>query len=107
MSVSVHLFYFVRDWRKAAREILRVTRPGGPVVLMHTGMGEEVPFLNDRYKEACSRLGFDVPTIGVSSTRDVIEYLNSLGYLIETIRDRWCWTSRIRKQKGAGYLWKS
>jgi SAM-dependent methyltransferase len=104
ITVAVHLFYFVRDWHKAVDEILRVTRPEGPVVLMHTGMGEEIPVLNDRYKKLCENLGHPVYSVGASSTADVIDYLTGLGCSSESIRDRWCWTSRIRLSQAISYM---
>ena len=48
MALVVHLFYFIADWRRAAGEIARTVRPGGAIVLMHTGTGMEVPALNER-----------------------------------------------------------
>ncbi len=104
ISVVVHLFYFIRDWQRAVREILRVTRPDGPVVLMHTGMGEEIPFLNERYKELCCQHGCDIESVGASSTREVIDYAGSLGYAAEIIRDCWRWNSRIRIDKAISYM---
>ena len=104
ITVAVHLFYFIHDWQKAAREALRVTRPGGPVILIHTGTGEEVPFLNDQYKELCGKLGHRVPTVGAASTRDVVDYLGRIGCAVQNIRDRWGWTSRIRLSQAIGYM---
>ncbi len=104
ISVVVHLFYFIRDWQRAVREILRVTRPDGPVVLMHTGMGEEIPFLNERYKELCGQQGCAIESVGSASTREVIDYAGSLGYLTEIIRDRWQWMSRVRLDQAISYM---
>jgi SAM-dependent methyltransferase len=104
ISIVVHLFYFIPDWRQAAHEIIRVTRRDGPIVLMHTGMGEEVPFLNTRYKQRCARLGYPIPTIGVASTAEVITYLKTLGCQIEIVSDRWCWTSLIGLSAAIGHM---
>ncbi len=66
--VAVHLFYFMQEWKLAVDELLRVLRPDCPMVLMHTGMGMEIPFVNDYYKEYCAQQGFRVSSLGVSST---------------------------------------
>lgn len=104
MAIAVHLFYFVRDWRKAADEILRVVKATGPVVLMHTGTGAEIPFLNDRYKELCAEHGCSIRSVGVKSTREVVDYFTHLGFHTEQIRDRWQWTSNIRLDKALGHI---
>ncbi|MFC1712802.1 class I SAM-dependent methyltransferase [Candidatus Poribacteria bacterium] len=104
MVIVVHLFYFIREWRKAVDEILRVVKGGGPVVLMHTGMGAEIPFLNNRYKELCAEQGCPIESVGVKSTSEVIAYLTELGYSVEQIRDRWRWISRIRLDKALSYI---
>jgi ubiquinone/menaquinone biosynthesis C-methylase UbiE len=104
MAIIVHLFYFIREWKRAADEILRVVRTDGPVVLMHTGMGTEVPFLNDRYKDLCAEYGCSIKTIGVKSTREVVDYFMGIGCHSEQIRDRWQWTSHIHLHKALGYI---
>lgn len=104
MAIAVHLFYFISDWQKAADEILRVVRSEGPLVLMHTGTGAEIPFLNERYKEWCARLGCPVRGVGVKSTGQVVDYFTSLGCRVEWIRDRWRWISHVRLDKALGYI---
>jgi len=102
--ITVHLFYFIRDWEKAVDEIVRVVRNEGPFILMHTGTGMEIPFLNTRYKELCSEQGFKIPDFGVKSNKEVIDYLENLGYNAQWIRDRWKWTSHIRLDKALDYV---
>lgn len=104
MAIAVHLFYFIQKWKKAVDEILRVVRGDGPVVLMHTGTGTEIPFLNERYKELCAELGCPIQEIGVKSNAEVVDYLRSLGRHAEWIRDRWQWTSRIRLNEALDYV---
>ena len=104
IAIPVHLFYFVSDWKTAANELLRVVRHDGPVVLMHTGMGMEVPFLNDRYKKLCTELGYPIEFVGVTSTKEVIDYYYYIGCRVELIRDRWMWTSHIQLGKAIAYL---
>jgi ubiquinone/menaquinone biosynthesis C-methylase UbiE len=103
-AAAVHLFYFIRDWRRATREILRVVRCGGALVVMHTGSGAEIPSLNDRYKEVCASLGSPVTELGVKSTREVVEYCESLGFTAEWIRDQWRWISRIPAARALEYV---
>jgi SAM-dependent methyltransferase len=103
-AVAVHFFYFIPEWRRAVDEIVRVIRPSGPLVLMHTGMGAEVPFLNERYKALCAELGNPIKARGVESTGEVVDYLKRLGYHMEVIRDRWRWVTRLRLDMALGYL---
>jgi ubiquinone/menaquinone biosynthesis C-methylase UbiE len=103
-AVIVHLFYFVRGWQRAAREILRVVREKGAVILMHTGTGAEIPSINDRYMEICASLGSPVPELGVKSTREAVEYFLSLGCEAEWIRNRWRWTERVPVGKALEYV---
>jgi SAM-dependent methyltransferase len=104
LAVVVHVFYFIPDWRKAVNEIVRVLRKSGSMILMHTGTGTEVPFLNERYKELCAVLQSPIPTIGVKSTNEVVDYCCSLGCTAEWIRDRWQWTTQIQLGKGLEYI---
>jgi ubiquinone/menaquinone biosynthesis C-methylase UbiE len=105
MVVAVHLFYFIPLWKQAVDEILRVTHQGGAIVLLHTGTGAEIPFLNERYKALCGELGCPVREIGVKSTRDVVDYLGACGCQTEWIRDRrWSWTARISLDMALGYI---
>ena len=96
LAMAIHLFYFIRDWRQAADELLRVVRPDGPIVLMHTGTGAEIPSLNARYKALCAEMGCVIPTIGVRSTREVVAHYAGCGCEIVWWRDRWMWTANIR-----------
>ncbi|MCX6376502.1 MAG: class I SAM-dependent methyltransferase [Armatimonadetes bacterium] len=104
LAIAVHLFYFIPDWRKAADEMLRVVKVGNPLILMHTGMGMEVPALNSRYKELCAAHGYEIKPVGVAGTGEVLAYLESLGCRVEQIRDRWTWVSSISLDKAIGYL---
>ena len=99
LAVAVHLFYFIPDWQQAVRELLRVIRVDGQLVLMHTGMGQEIPFVNERYKALCADLGAPVEAMGVQSTSEVVSYCRRLGCIVETIRDRWQWSNHLRLDK--------
>lgn len=104
IAIAVHLFYFISQWKQAVDEILRVVRGGGPSILIHTGTGTEIPFLNTRYKELCAGLGCVIQEVGVKSTGEVVDYFKSLGCHIEWIRDRWRWTSYLRLDKALEYI---
>lgn len=104
MAIAVHLFYFIQEWQKAADEILRVVDAAGPVVLMHTGTGLEIPSLNGRYKELCAEQGCVIREIGVKSTREVVDYVQDTGCQVEWVRDRWQWTTPIQLDKALGHL---
>jgi ubiquinone/menaquinone biosynthesis C-methylase UbiE len=104
MAIAVHLFYFIPRWKQAVDTILRAVRSGAPLVLLHTGTGTEVPFINARYKELCAEYGCSIQQIGVKSTGEVVDYCRSIGCNTEQIRDRWQWTSRIRLDKALNYV---
>ena len=104
MSIAVHLFYFISGWQKAADEMLRVVKPGYPLVFMHTGTGMEVPLLNQRYKELCTEYGHHITSTGVSSTAEVVAYFKTRGCKIKPERKHWDWTSRIKLENALDYL---
>lgn len=104
IAIAVHLFYFIAEWKKAVDEILRVVKSSGPLILMQTGAGTEIPSLNERYKELCAELGCSIQEIGIKSTREAVDYCESLGFQTEWIRDRWQWTQHIRLDKALYYL---
>lgn len=104
IAIAVHLFYFIAEWKQAINEILRVVKGSGPLILMQTGAGTEIPSLNERYKELCAELGCSMQEIGVKSTREVVDYCESLGFQTELIRDRWQWTQHIRLDKALDYI---
>ena len=103
-AVVVHLFYFIRDWQRAIREIIRVVKKDGPLVMMHTGTGAEIPALNQRYKELCAEAGSPTQEVGVNSNTVVVDYLSSLGYHAEWVKDRWQWSQRIRLDKAVSFV---
>ncbi len=104
LAIIVYLFYFIKEWKKAVNEIIRVV--DGPIILMHTGYGEEVPFLNERYKQLSEKFGFSIKNIGVKSTKEVVTYLENLGYQTEWIKDKWKWKSHIQLNEAIDYLEK-
>ena len=104
MAVVVHVFYFIADWRRAADEIARVVRPGGAIVLMHTGTGMEVPALNERYKQLCAGRGCPIRPVGVAGTQEVISYYAGRSRPAEHVRGRWQWTARIRLGDALQYM---
>ncbi len=105
LCVAVHLFYFISDWRKAVREMLRVLNPDSALALLHTGFGAEVPSLNDRYREMASKLRYTFPTYGVRSTSEVVDYAVSLGGSAERVENpAWEWTARIGLQEAIEHL---
>jgi ubiquinone/menaquinone biosynthesis C-methylase UbiE len=104
LAIAVHLFYFVRDWRRAADEALRVVRKSGSVILMHTGPGAEVAFINRRYKELCAAEGHVIRSVGVQSSREVVSYFEECGCAVEEIRGRWQWTTRVQAGTALSYV---
>lgn len=105
LCVAVHLFYFISDWRGAVREMLRVLKPFGTLVLLHTGFGTEVPHLNERYRNMARQLGYTFPTYGVRSTSEVVDYAVSLGCAAERVDEpEWKWTTKISLPEALEYL---
>jgi ubiquinone/menaquinone biosynthesis C-methylase UbiE len=104
IAVATHLFYFIHDWQLAAAELLRVVRPGGPIILMHTGSGAEIPMLNARYKALCAEYACPIPTVGVESTREVVTYYETLDRQVEWWRDRWTWIAHIRVDRALAHI---
>lgn len=102
LAVAVHLFYFIPQWQLAVDELLRVVK--GPVILMHTGYGREVPWLNEQYKAACAQYGYHAEHIGARSTSDVVQYAQTNCCQVEEIRDRWKWTEHIQLSQALSHL---
>lgn len=101
--IVVHLFYFIKDWKKAVNEIVRVVN--GPIILMHTGFGLEIPYLNKRYKDLCRKYNNPISNIGVESTKQVVEYFEDLGYESEIIENNlWQWKTRITVKEALKYI---
>lgn len=105
LCFAVHLFYFIPEWRQAVQEMLRVLRPEGALILLHTGFGAEVPRLNARYRELAQYRGYAFPAYGVHSTAEVVDYAAWLGCQVEQVQERsWEWTSTIGLQEALLYL---
>jgi hypothetical protein len=52
----------------------------------------------------CAALGHGVEQTGVRSTSEVSEHYVARGCLVETVRDRWCWTARVSVRRAIGYI---
>lgn len=91
IAVASQLFYFLPDWKKAVNELLRVVREDGPIILLQTGHGTEVPFLNDRYKELCGKQGHTVRSIGASGIKELVEHFERSGCRAEWTQSCWQW----------------
>jgi ubiquinone/menaquinone biosynthesis C-methylase UbiE len=102
IAVAVHLFYFIRDWRRAADEIVRVT--SGPVILMHTGTGGEIPLVNKRYKEICAELGCRIKALGSESTKEVANHYEKQGLRVDHQVAVWKWTSKLNPSNVLSYV---
>ncbi len=102
-AIAVHLFCFVRGWQQAVREMLRVVRPGGAFVLLHTGTGTEIPALTERYEELCRERGHHHVELG-ARTAAVVDYLGKLEYKTERVEGRWRWTARLKLDTVLGQI---
>lgn len=94
-AIAVHLFYFIPNWKEAIHELIRAIKPKGNLIFLHTGTGQEIPALNQQYKNLCGEYGFEIKGNGVSSTSEVIQYLNEIGLSCQEIKDKWKWNENI------------
>ena len=99
IAVATHIFHLIRDWQKAMREVLRVCKPGAPLILMFTGSGTEAPGVKERYRTLCSEYGYVVRHIGMNSETNLPDFVATIGRHIEWVRDRWQWKQRVRVDK--------
>lgn len=73
-------------------------------MMMHTGTGAEIPSLSQRYKELCAEAGSPTQEVGVNSNTVVVDYLSSLGYRAEWVKDRWQWSTRISLDRAVSFI---
>jgi ubiquinone/menaquinone biosynthesis C-methylase UbiE len=104
MSVVVHVFDFIRNWKKAAHEIMRVTDKDGPIIAINTGSGSQIPSLSTRYKELCAEEGHPIIKLGAQSTRQVIDYFEVNEYQVEHIQNRWRWDNHLTPAEALSYI---
>lgn len=73
-----HLLYHVSDQRAALRELRRVVKPGGRVILA-TNAADSMQRLVDLHRHAARQLGYDVPpAIGARFTLDELPLVRSV-----------------------------
>ena len=99
ITVAVHVFHLVRDWKKAMDEVFRVLHPDAPLVFLYTGTGSEIPDIKTRYRELCAENGYPARHIGMKTAAELDDYVAGIGRRIERFQDRWRWTSRMRLDK--------
>jgi ubiquinone/menaquinone biosynthesis C-methylase UbiE len=104
ISVATHVFHLVRNWKQAINEVLRVLKPGAPLILVYTGGGVEVPFINDRYRELCAGYGQSAKHIGLTKNAELQEYVGSLGRYTEMVENRWQWTNKVRVDEAVDHI---
>lgn len=100
-TIATHLFYFVSEWQKACDEITRVTK--GPIILLHTGMGQEISVLNEKYIILCKEYGTVFPQIGAATTKEVIDYFMQIGYFV-SFENKWTWRKKVDVNRAIDYL---
>jgi ubiquinone/menaquinone biosynthesis C-methylase UbiE len=105
-AIVVHLFWFVGRWEQAVDEMVRVLKPGGPIVMMHTGGGKEIPEINERYKGLCADAGYAIANIGAKDTQEVLDYLASKGRSIEAVSGGWEWNLKVSPVEAIAYIEK-
>jgi ubiquinone/menaquinone biosynthesis C-methylase UbiE len=96
IAVVVHLFHLVRNWKKAVDEVLRVLKPGAPLILMFTGSGYTPAGTKERYRKISAEYGYPIRNVGINNEADFADYITGLGRYVERIHDRWQWKQRVR-----------
>jgi ubiquinone/menaquinone biosynthesis C-methylase UbiE len=90
--VAVHIFHLVKNWKMAMREAFRILKPSSPLIIMVTGSGKEIPWVQDKYRELCAAAGHPAVHLGVSGWPEIKEYVLACGRHVEIVEDRWKWT---------------
>ena len=75
-AIACHVFHLVRDWPTAVRELARVVRPGGVILVEAGSCGGIRSRLRDRVLEIT---GDDLDTRGRASSADIEALLVELG----------------------------
>ncbi len=104
LCIIVHLFYFIKEWKKAVDEIARVVN--GSIILMNTGLGQEIPLINNKYKEICLTLCYPINNIGVNSTAEVIDYFKKKNFIVENVDNDWKWNENVKLEKAYNNILK-
>jgi ubiquinone/menaquinone biosynthesis C-methylase UbiE len=81
--IAAHVLHLIPAWRTAVREIVRVLRPGGVILLELGGWG--VQWMKELHERFCLTLG--VPEyVGASNREEVRTALESLGIRLRATR---------------------
>jgi ubiquinone/menaquinone biosynthesis C-methylase UbiE len=99
LSVAVHIFHLIPEWKKAMSEVFRILKPGAPLILVFTGSGLEDRAIKDRYHELCAEYGYALKHPGMNSKTDLPDYAAALGRRLEEISGKWKWRQTIRVDK--------
>ncbi|MBN1487053.1 MAG: class I SAM-dependent methyltransferase [Anaerolineae bacterium] len=106
MAIVTHLFHLVPDWKTTIAELLRVTKANGPIIMIDTGWGAEIPQLNRRYTELCSEFGQPVEPAGTYKEELIIKHFKHLGCRVEIINKRWQWVARNHLGQSLSFIEK-
>jgi ubiquinone/menaquinone biosynthesis C-methylase UbiE len=94
IAVVVHVFHLIRQWKKAVNEVFRILKPESPLIMLYTGGGKEVPWVQDRYRELCRAGGHPAEHIGTGDRQVLMDYFREIGCRVEIIEDRWQWVRK-------------
>jgi ubiquinone/menaquinone biosynthesis C-methylase UbiE len=94
IAVVVHVFHLIRNWKKAVNEVFRILKPGSPLIMLYTGGGKEVPWVQDKYRELCRAGGHPAEHIGTGDRQVLMDYFREIGCQVEVIEDRWKWVRK-------------
>jgi SAM-dependent methyltransferase len=94
ISIAVHIFHLVKNWKAAMKEVFRVLKASSPLIIMVTGGGKEVPWVQDKYRELCSAAGHPAVHLGVSGWPEIQQFVAACGRRVEIIDERWKWTRK-------------
>lgn len=103
--VAVHVLHLVPQWHAALDEVLRVIRPGGPLLIGQDVHGGSSPnaVLQDHWREIVTRLGHAPVTVGASGFSAIVDELRRRGLNV-TIETLTTWEVRQSPRSALEYI---
>ncbi len=85
-TVAVHVFHLVPEWKRALDEALRVTKPGGALLIGQDGHnGSARQQIHDEWEEIVTELGYEPRRVGAQDSAEVRAELASRGLPLDYI----------------------
>jgi ubiquinone/menaquinone biosynthesis C-methylase UbiE len=79
-TVAVHVFHLVPEWKRALDEALRVTKPGGALLIGQDGHDDSARAeIHDQWEEIIAALGYQPRRVGAQDSAEVRAELAARG----------------------------